>query len=813
MATGLPGTSGLNIAPAAITDEQGAAGLDVWGFLKRRKSFIIVLGALGAGIAYMLFDREAPVYSSEALVQVIQKNIGDGMNFSALDRGLKDAAFEITSPGLISEAFRSELPDINVQANESAGDEAHQNDPAADNGQADEPVVGRPQGSKRSVAELETLRGLSEADAIDKIASMTSVTTGLDKTNIVKIAVKGSKASEIPLIANAIAKAYVDRQMVNYQDARGELIESLLKNRNDLHALLKEKEKEYNEFRQRSGLMSDGGNPHRERQQTFLAKLSALSLEETSLKAELSTLEEALRNGGSREAILLAIGQLTDKLPPAPSANAKPDESAVWKRSVEEKMIPLILEQKDLESKLGKDHPKVTANERRIAFTRELMEKFGKENRQAEVISVETPPDFIAAYLQSLRQQLQALSKEHQEIASQAEVSEEAARSLSNDENEERSRRSEIDRLTRQFEDTSTQLSEMKISAEVGAIKAQILTPARKGWLVYPILSKFLAIGGLLGAMLGTALGYLVELADKSFRKPEDIIREFGLPIIGHIPMISPKQLKSVSTENGLDRTAVCSHMPRSRSAEAYRSVRTAVCFSALGSTHRVIQVTSPAAGDGKSTLALNLSISLAMSGKRTILIESDFRRPKVHKLTGVENKRGVVDVLRGDSELSDAVQSTPVESLFVLPCGSRPKDPSELLSRPEYERLLEVLREKYDYVIIDTPPVLVVTDPASVASRVDGVVLAMRLSRHTRDLARRTLEQLRDVGATVSGIVINGVEESEGYGYGSYRYSDYRYSYKSYHYGYGDYGQAKASYYSDDQGDGSDADILLKSE
>lgn len=127
--------------------------------------------------------------------------------------------------------------------------------------------------------------------------------------------------------------------------------------------------------------------------------------------------------------------------------------------------------------------------------------------------------------------------------------------------------------------------------------------------------------------------------------------------------------------------------------------------------------------------------------------------------------------------------------------------------SRPEYESLLEVLREKYDYVIIDTPPVLVVTDPASVESRVDGVVLAMRLSRHTRDLARRSLEQLRDVGATVTGIVINGVEESEGYGYGSYRYSDYRYSYRSYNYGYGDYGQAKAGYYSDDQSDGSDAE------
>ena len=101
-------------------------------------------------------------------------------------------------------------------------------------------------------------------------------------------------------------------------------------------------------------------------------------------------------------------------------------------------------------------------------------------------------------------------------------------------------------------------------------------------------------------------------------------------------------------------------------------------------------------------------------------------------------------------------------------------------------------------------------TDPTSIAPRVDGVLLAMRLSRHTRDLGRRTLEQLRDVGATVSGIVINGVEESDGYGYGTYRYSDYQYYYKSYDYGYGNEGKAKEDYYSEDKAESTDADILL---
>ncbi|MEZ6124794.1 MAG: CpsD/CapB family tyrosine-protein kinase [Planctomycetaceae bacterium] len=245
------------------------------------------------------------------------------------------------------------------------------------------------------------------------------------------------------------------------------------------------------------------------------------------------------------------------------------------------------------------------------------------------------------------------------------------------------------------------------------------------------------------------------------------------------------QKLRKIPKDTVIDRSIVTLHLPRSRPSEAYRSVRTAVCFSALGSNHRVIQVTSPAAGDGKSTLAMNFAVSLAQSGKKTVIVESDFRRPKVHKLTGVENSVGVVDVLRGTAEVDDAIRETELNGFFVMPCGSRPRNPSELITRPEYEQLLEVLRQKFDYVILDTPPVLVVTDPCTVAPRADGVLLCVRLSRQTRDFGRRALEQLRDVGANMTGIVVNGVEESDAYGYGNYNYSDYRYRYKDYTYGY----------------------------
>jgi len=754
---------GSATAPVAVADDQ-EAGLDILGFVRRRKAFVIVLAMLGTGIGYMMFNRAVPVYRSASLVQIIHRFGDQRMNILVSDRELMDANYEIRSPALIQQAYK-----------------------------------------KHQLGELAILRGLTPESAVGQIAGMVSVNTGFNNANIVEIGVSGTRPEDIPKIANAIAAEYVNLQIENYKDARGELDQLLMGQTERLHAELKQKELEYEKFRERSGLMSDGRNPYRERQQTFLTELSNLSVQETSLKAELATLEDAVKTGGSREAILMAIGKLSDERGATIGLSTGSDSQM----RLEERMMPLLLDQADLEAKYGKDHPELFAIKRRIEFTRQLISQAMTISPSPVAEDNRSTLDIVSIYLQSLRQQLQTISNARRDLEEQAAEAERLARTLGNDENEDRSRKNEMDRLTKLFDDASSLVSETKVSADMGGVKAQILTPAGRGGLVYPSLSRMLTMGGFLGALAGLALGYVVEVADKSFRKSEDVIREFGIPIVGHIPFMKAVHLKGSEVSDGMDKTAVCFHLPRSRVAEAYRSVRTAVCFSALGSTHRVIQVTSPAAGDGKSTLALNLSIALAMSGKRTILVESDFRRPKVHKLTGVNNAAGIVDVLRGNAELDDAIQTTAVESYFVLPCGSRPKNPAELLSRPEFEHLIEVLREKFDYVIIDTPPILAVTDPTSVAPRVDGVLLAMRLSRHTRDLGRRTLEQLRDVGAMVSGIVINGVDEADGYGYGSYRYADYKYNSGSYGY----VGKGNNDYYSDEHEVSAGSEKLLISE
>ena len=204
--------------------------------------------------------------------------------------------------------------------------------------------------------------------------------------------------------------------------------------------------------------------------------------------------------------------------------------------------------------------------------------------------------------------------------------------------------------------------------------------------------------------------------------------------------------------------------------------MRTALYFSTQGGGHNLIQVTSPDMGDGKSTLAANLAISIAQSGKRVVLVDADLRRPRLHKMLGLPaNLTGLGLVIAGQAASADAVQETAVPGLSVLPCGPLPPNPAELLTSPRFKEVLDELRARYDFVLVDTPPLLAVTDPCVVAPRVDGVVLTMRMSKKSRPKAERAREILTTLGVNVLGVVVNGVTPSKRggeYGAGQYEYT-----------------------------------------
>jgi capsular exopolysaccharide synthesis family protein len=195
-----------------------------------------------------------------------------------------------------------------------------------------------------------------------------------------------------------------------------------------------------------------------------------------------------------------------------------------------------------------------------------------------------------------------------------------------------------------------------------------------------------------------------------------------------------------------------------------------------------VIQVTSPNASDGKSTVSSNLAISIAQSGKSVLLIDADFRRPRQHQIFPQPAGAGFAAVLAGEVNVSDVIHAGPLPHLSLLPCGPLPRNPAELLSSPRLPAALDELRQRYDFVIIDTPPLLAVSDPSVVVPRVDGVLLVVRMNKGGRPPAERARELLATLQANVLGVVLNGLGRPNKKGNG-YQYYGGQYSYAASYY------------------------------
>lgn len=340
------------------------------------------------------------------------------------------------------------------------------------------------------------------------------------------------------------------------------------------------------------------------------------------------------------------------------------------------------------------------------------------------------------------------------------------------------------------------------------------LNPASEGFYYGPFPGRYVGGGAIVGILLMAGLALLMDMADRSYRSPDEIASDLGKPVLGHIPAMDLPNIKRVI--DSVDESIITLHHSRGRIAESYRSVRTGLFFSSRGTDLKVVQVTSPVPGDGKSTLCANLAVTMAQSGRRVLLLDADFRRPRLHKIFGVDVEAGLAQCVSGEAELDEVTYSTCIANLSLMPGGKRPSNPAELLSSSRFSQLLEILKEKYDIIIIDTPPALAVSDPSVVASLVDGVVLAMRLRRNVKPLATRAFRVLESVDAQILGVVVNGVSTEAAYGgYGyNYSYNDYRYSYRSnYNYAdgyrrYNSYAEYSAGYIEEKQSDSLESDV-----
>jgi capsular exopolysaccharide synthesis family protein len=195
--------------------------------------------------------------------------------------------------------------------------------------------------------------------------------------------------------------------------------------------------------------------------------------------------------------------------------------------------------------------------------------------------------------------------------------------------------------------------------------------------------------------------------------------------------------------------------------AESYRTVRTAL-LAQIQSGQRVLQVSSPEPGDGKSTFISNMAIALAHAGKRVLLMDADLRRPMIHQLFHARHEVGTTEVLSGEIELLNAVQESGIPNLWLLTSGTSPTNPAEILGSPKLESLLTTARREFDFILIDTPPLLAVSDPSIVARRADGLLLVVRTYKNSRQALRQANQRIQTHGIPLLGVVSNAVEETD---------------------------------------------------
>ncbi len=281
-----------------------------------------------------------------------------------------------------------------------------------------------------------------------------------------------------------------------------------------------------------------------------------------------------------------------------------------------------------------------------------------------------------------------------------------------------------------------------------------------------PNIPRNLSFALVLGIISAVGLAFLLESMDNTVRTPEQAQAISGLPSLGMIPLGS-KSANRGATGKRLALTAskevvetVTQVRPQSQMAESYRALRTSLLLSNLGAPPKVIMVTSARPQEGKTTTSINTAIVLAQKGVRVLLVDADLRRPSIHKTLGMGPRSGLSNVLTGSATLQQTITTSPIlPNLFIMPAGTPPPNPAELLASSNMRDLIVELRELYDHIVIDTPPTLSVTDAVVLSPRADATILVIRSGQTTKQALRRARDILTQVNAHVAGVLLNAVD------------------------------------------------------
>lgn len=587
---------------------------------------------------------------------------------------------------------------------------------------------------------------MARADPVSRVQGRIKVETVKDsRVSLIKI--EDGDPQRAALLANEVAQAYIDELLAQKLKLTENASKWLDERRDSLSESARASELALYAFRKQSDMLStsidDRANMVSARLGSTSSALTAVQLKIAGLKARVAAIRSVQTQYGAEDRLW------AEALP------AARESSSLGK--YKDRVLTLRNECTDLQSRYLDGHPKVAECRDRLSSAER---EFARELSNL-VVSSEA----------ELREALE------QERNLSALLSEARAEAF-----EVEKKKLELDRLKGESENTKRQydsvfkrLKDIELSGLLRTSNVRVLDAARPSLApIRPNVPQGILMGLVAGLVLGIGLALLLDFLDTSVMTQHDIEDRLGLTFLGFVPSID--ETAPGSKDLHIHRE------PKSLIAECTRSIRTNLLFMSPDKPFRRMLVTSSGPQEGKSTTVINLAIAMAQSGSKVLIVDTDMRRPRLHKAFGVPNDVGVSSLVVGEGRIEDAIKTTDVPGVYVLPCGPVPPNPAELQHTRAFSELLEELSRRFDKVILDSPPVGAVADAVVLATQVDGVVVVLKAGQTNADVALRTVRTLRDVKANIYGGILNDVNLKHS------KYGDYYYGYAYKYYGYGEH-------------------------
>ncbi|WP_404308808.1 polysaccharide biosynthesis tyrosine autokinase [Neorhodopirellula lusitana] len=448
-------------------------------------------------------------------------------------------------------------------------------------------------------------------------------------------------------------------------------------------------------------------------------------------------------------------------------------------RAEYQQMLALSSKERLMTAEFGDNHPSVRALRTELNNMQRFVDKTRADRPEEDKRVEANPAEILASYFRVLQSDIAELEKREEQLLALSEKESKLAKEVETTFLLGSSLKGKLDRAQSRYDEVFQRLHEISLTNDYSGFATDLIVmPLPATNPVWPTKSKIAALGILAGGLLGLGLALLAEMTDRTFHDPADVERVVGASVLAHVPRLKESALKKKAIAGStISPMIVTFHLPRGTESETFRVLRTSLLFLTKSKGKQVFLLTSPSPSDGKSTTIANLAVSVAQTGKRVLLIDADMRRPTVSANFGVERSPGLSDLLSHPGTINEAamqqcVQASEQDSLTLCTAGSRTSEPSELLESANWVAFLKLARTKFDVILIDTPPLLAVADPAIVADEVDGVFLAVRIEKNNRTLVERAAEVLTERGIGIDGIIVNSRDSRNNhYAYSSYDY------------------------------------------